>query len=126
MQDHLENILLQNGLSIEISLSGVASIDFAGQVQISLWNSNAHSLVEMQVASVVQGRARVDNSFIQTMVEFNFGSQSQLDFVTDLEFYSDKIMCLQMVSLIYFLWIFTSFLPMGEQHVWRKVKMRRI
>lgn len=47
---------------------------------------------------MIQGVARVDNSFVQTMIEFNTGTQAQLNFVSDLEFYNEVMMCLQMVS----------------------------
>ena len=49
---------------------------------------------------VVQGQARVDNSVVQTMIEFNAGAQSQLNFITDLDFSDDITMCLQMVIYI--------------------------
>lgn len=47
---------------------------------------------------MIQGVARVDNSFVQTLIEFNMGTQAQLNFVSDLEFYDEVMMCLQMVS----------------------------
>ena len=47
---------------------------------------------------VIQGVARVDSSFIQTLIEFNVGTQAQLNFMSDLEFYDDVMMCLKMVS----------------------------
>ena len=47
---------------------------------------------------VMQGVARVDNSFVQTLIEFNTGAQAQLNFITDLDFYDEVMMCLKMVS----------------------------
>jgi len=44
--DHLEHIGLQNGLVAQLLLHGAVSFDLSGQIQISLWNRNAHSLVE--------------------------------------------------------------------------------
>jgi len=46
---------------------------------------------------VIQGQARVDTSFVQTMIEFNTGVQTRLDFKSDLEFGSGVAMCMQMV-----------------------------
>ncbi|XP_071534399.1 microsomal triglyceride transfer protein large subunit isoform X1 [Panulirus ornatus] len=98
LQDHTQVVPLQNGLNAELMLNGAISYDFAGQIQISLWNRNAHSLVEVGAALVIQGVARVDSSFVQTLIEFNTGAQTQLNFVTDLDFYDEVIMCLQMVQ----------------------------
>ncbi|KAG0704324.1 Microsomal triglyceride transfer protein large subunit [Chionoecetes opilio] len=98
LQDHFQVVPLQNGLNAELLLNGALSYDLAGQIQISLWNRNAHSLVEVGAAMVIQGVARVDSSFIQALIEFNIGSQAQLNFMSDLEFYEDVMMCLKMVQ----------------------------
>ncbi|KAK8742359.1 hypothetical protein OTU49_001825 [Cherax quadricarinatus] len=98
LQDHLQVVPLQNGLNAELLLNGAISYDFAGEIQISLWNRNAHSLVEVGAAMVIQGVARVDTSFVQTLIEFNTGAQTQLNFISDLDFYEEVIMCLQMVQ----------------------------
>ncbi|XP_045138824.1 microsomal triglyceride transfer protein large subunit-like isoform X1 [Portunus trituberculatus] len=98
LQDHLQVVPLQNGLNAELLLNGALSYDLAGQIQVSLWNRNAHSLVEVGAAMVIQGVARVDSSFIQTLIEFNVGTQAQLNFMSDLEFYDDVMMCLKMVQ----------------------------
>lgn len=98
LQDHHEVKPLQNGLNADLILTGVISFDFAGQATVSLWNQDAHSKVELGAALVVQGQARVDNSFVQTLVEFNTGAQTQLNFVTDLAFGGEILMCLQMIQ----------------------------
>jgi microsomal triglyceride transfer protein large subunit len=46
LQDHLQYLPLQNGFIEELKLTGVVSFDLSGQIQLSLWNRNAHSLVE--------------------------------------------------------------------------------
>ncbi|CAL4123222.1 unnamed protein product [Meganyctiphanes norvegica] len=98
LQDHHEVKPLQNGLNADLILTGVISFDFAGQAEVSLWNQNSHSVVELGAALVVQGQARVDNSFVQTLVEFNTGAATQLNFVTDLEFSGKVLMCLKMIQ----------------------------
>lgn len=98
LQDHHEVKPLQNGLNADLILTGVISFDFAGQGTVSLWNQDAHSKVELGASLVVQGQARVDNSFVQTLVEFNTGAQTQLNFVTDLSFGGEILMCLQMIQ----------------------------
>jgi microsomal triglyceride transfer protein large subunit len=46
LQDHLQYLPLQSGFIAELNLMGVVSFDLSGQIQLSLWNRNAHSLVE--------------------------------------------------------------------------------
>jgi microsomal triglyceride transfer protein large subunit len=46
LQDHLQYLPLQSGFITELNLMGVVSFDLSGQIQLSLWNRNAHSLVE--------------------------------------------------------------------------------
>lgn len=46
LQDHLQYLPLQTGFIAELKLIGVVSFDLSGQIQLSLWNRNAHSLVE--------------------------------------------------------------------------------
>lgn len=98
LQDHLQVVPLQNGLNAELLLNGALSYDMAGQVELSLWNRKAQSLVEVGAAMVIQGVARVDSSFIQALIEFNIGSQAQLNFMSDLDFYEEVMMCLKMVQ----------------------------
>ncbi|KAK7021851.1 hypothetical protein SK128_009107 [Halocaridina rubra] len=98
LQDHHQILPLQNGLNIELLLNGAISYDFAGQIEISLWNRNAHSLVDIGAASVMQGVARVDSSFVQALIEFNVGGQAQLNFISDLDFYDEVMMCSKMVQ----------------------------
>ena len=47
---------------------------------------------------VVQGQARVDTSFVQTMIEFNTGVQNKLELTSDIDFSGKIIMCMQMVG----------------------------
>jgi microsomal triglyceride transfer protein large subunit len=46
LQDHLQCLPLQSGFITELKLIGFMSFDLSGQIQLSLWNRNAHSLVE--------------------------------------------------------------------------------
>lgn len=46
LQDHLQYLRLGNGFIAELDVQGAASFDLAGNIEISLWNRNAKSLVE--------------------------------------------------------------------------------
>jgi hypothetical protein len=46
LQDHLQYLPLQSGFIAELKMTGVVSFDSSGQIRLSLWNRNAHSLVE--------------------------------------------------------------------------------
>lgn len=46
MIEHLEFVPLSNGITAELSLRGMLSLDIAGQIEMSLWNKNAQSVIE--------------------------------------------------------------------------------
>lgn len=46
LHDHRELLPLQTGFIADITLLGGMSFELAGEVQLSLWNRNAHSIVE--------------------------------------------------------------------------------
>ncbi|KAJ4438443.1 hypothetical protein ANN_14388, partial [Periplaneta americana] len=201
LQDHLQYLPLQTGFIAELNLMGVVSFDLSGQIQLSLWNRNAHSLVEKNLLSknlkvriykavillvvlygcetwtltlreeqrlrmfenkvlrkifgakrdevtgewrklhntelhtlysspdiirniksrrlrwaghvarmgksrnayrvagvTVQGIMRVDSSFVRSQVEFNIATEAKLNLVSNIDFYSNVALCLQLRS----------------------------
>lgn len=46
LHDHEQILRLQNGASLSINVVGALSIDLNGQIQLSLWNRNAHCRVD--------------------------------------------------------------------------------
>lgn len=44
--DFFDHVALQNGFLVEVEALGAVSFDLSGQIQISLWNKNAYSLVQ--------------------------------------------------------------------------------
>lgn len=46
--EHLEYVPLNNGLTAELSLRGMVSLDIAGQIEMSLWNKNAQTMIEQR------------------------------------------------------------------------------
>ncbi|XP_069705721.1 microsomal triacylglycerol transfer protein isoform X2 [Periplaneta americana] len=98
LQDHLQYLPLQTGFIAELNLMGVVSFDLSGQIQLSLWNRNAHSLVEKNAGVTVQGIMRVDSSFVRSQVEFNIATEAKLNLVSNIDFYSNVALCLQLRS----------------------------
>ncbi|GFG29687.1 hypothetical protein Cfor_03737 [Coptotermes formosanus] len=98
LQDHLQYLPLQSGFMAELKLIGVVSFDLSGQIQLSLWNRNAHSLVEKNAGVTIQGIMRVDSSFVRSQVEFNIATEAKLNLVSDIDFYSNVALCLQLRS----------------------------
>jgi microsomal triglyceride transfer protein large subunit len=37
---------LSNGFTAELSVKGMLSLDIAGQIEMSMWNKNAQSVIE--------------------------------------------------------------------------------
>jgi len=46
MMEHFEYVPLSNGITAELNLKGMLSLDIAGQIEMSLWNKNAQSVIE--------------------------------------------------------------------------------
>lgn len=46
MMEHFEYVPLCNGITAQLNLRGMLSLDIAGQIEMSLWNKNAQSMIE--------------------------------------------------------------------------------
>ena len=46
LQDHLQEVPLQSGLSARLSVLAAVSFDLAGRVEVSLWNRAAQAELE--------------------------------------------------------------------------------
>lgn len=53
MMEHLEYVPLSNGITAELNLEGMLSLDIAGQIEMSLWNKNAQSVIEQKYEIVL-------------------------------------------------------------------------
>ncbi|XP_049803049.1 microsomal triacylglycerol transfer protein isoform X2 [Schistocerca nitens] len=96
LHDHLQYLPLQPGFVAELSLIGAVSFDLSGQIQLSLWNRNAHSLVEKNAALVLQGRIKVDTEFVRSQADFTISTESSLNLVSDIDFSNNIALCLQL------------------------------
>ncbi|KAF4513818.1 UNVERIFIED_CONTAM: hypothetical protein B566_EDAN015881, partial [Ephemera danica] len=96
LQDHSQSVPLQNGFLADISLLGAASFELAGQIQLSLWNRRANSVVEKNAGLALQGLVKVDSSFVRSQVEFTVATEPRLNLVSDVNFYNTVALCLQL------------------------------
>lgn len=46
MIEHLEYVPLSNGITAELNVKGMLSLDISGQIEMSLWNKNAQTVIE--------------------------------------------------------------------------------
>ena len=46
LQDHRQSLALQSGFVAVLDVLGAVSFDFGGEIQISIWNRNSHSVVD--------------------------------------------------------------------------------
>lgn len=46
LQDHRQSVPLQSGFLALLDMRGSVSFDFGGEIQISIWNRNSHSVVD--------------------------------------------------------------------------------
>lgn len=96
LHDHRQTILLQNGFPVVFDLLSSVSFDFGGEIQISLWNRNSHSVVDNVAAWNLDGSLNLVNPFIKSRVHFKVGAQAKIDFVSDVSFADGLLLCLRM------------------------------
>lgn len=99
VSDYQNGLRLINGFTLEQQMRGVLSLELTGEIQISIWNRNSHSLVKAKGSLLVQGSQSILTSDLTTMIsqKFAFGGSSAMDLVTDAEFYKLPFKhCLQM------------------------------
>ncbi|XP_062589725.1 microsomal triglyceride transfer protein large subunit-like [Saccostrea cucullata] len=97
LQDYSHKIHLSNGLIVDASVLGVASIDLSGSISISLWYKNSHSVITNSGAMVVEGSLQIDSRELRSGIKFSTESEAFIDFQTDVDFAEMPVkMCLQM------------------------------
>ncbi|XP_048761534.2 microsomal triglyceride transfer protein large subunit-like [Ostrea edulis] len=97
LQDYSHKIHMSNGLVVDASILGVASIDLSGSVSISLWYKNSHSVITNSGALVTKGSLQIDSKELRSGIKFSTESEAFIDFQTDVDFAEMPVkMCLQM------------------------------
>lgn len=97
LQDHSQRIHMSNGLVLDSKVKGVLSMDLSGSVSISLWNRNCESLIRNSGALYVEGSLQVLSKDLQVGLTFSGEGQSNIDFVSDADFYEMPLkLCSQM------------------------------
>ncbi|RZF39851.1 hypothetical protein LSTR_LSTR000499 [Laodelphax striatellus] len=96
LQDHTQQIPLESGFIADLSFIGGVSFDLAGQIQFSLWNRNAQSLVEKNAGISMVGSIQVDNMFIKSQIGFNLMTEAKLNLESNIDFYNTIALCLQL------------------------------
>ncbi|UYV77681.1 MTTP [Cordylochernes scorpioides] len=97
LSDYSGTIALSSGQVLQLDLKSAMSLHLSGQVEISIWNRNAHAIVKASGAISVLGSVQVDSSIVQHIQDFNLGGEGLINFITDLDFYSSPFqMCVQM------------------------------
>ena len=100
LQDHSQKLHLSNGLIVDLTVLGVASIDLSGSISISLWYKNSHSVIKNSGALVVEGSMKLDSQVLKGGIKFSAETEAVIDFQTDVNFSDMPLqMCLQMKRL---------------------------
>ncbi|XP_025156422.1 microsomal triglyceride transfer protein isoform X2 [Harpegnathos saltator] len=96
LYSYSEHVPLGSGFVAELDVEGAVSFDLAGQIQLSLWSRNAHSLVEMNAGVMVHGGSKVRSSFVQSKAEFSMTMEPKLELSTDVDFYGQVALCMRL------------------------------
>ncbi|XP_035720701.1 microsomal triglyceride transfer protein large subunit-like isoform X2 [Vespa mandarinia] len=96
LHSHSEFIPLTAGFVNEMDVQGAMSFDLAGQIQLSLWSRNAHSLVDMSAGIVIQGGSKLRSNFVQSMTEYSLTMEPKLELTTDVDFSGQVSLCMRL------------------------------
>ncbi|XP_011689441.1 PREDICTED: microsomal triglyceride transfer protein large subunit isoform X2 [Wasmannia auropunctata] len=96
LYSHSEYVPLGSGFVAEIDIQGAVSFELAGEIQLSLWSRNAHSLVDMNAGVTVHGGTRVHTSFVQSKAEFTMAMEPKLQLSTDVDFSGPVALCMKL------------------------------
>lgn len=101
LADHQDSTSLINGFVVSQKIRGVLSLDLSGEIQISMWNRNAHAVVRSKIAALMQGSQTILTSDVTTTAaqQFAFGGATAIDTITDTDFASSPFkMCVKMTQ----------------------------
>lgn len=118
LQDHRQIFPLQSGFVAVLDVRGSVSFDFGGEIQISIWNRNSHSVVDdryvcldlmrnnclyififyrhFRAAWELDGSLNILTPFVKSSVDFTVAAEATIDFVTDVNFGDGVLACLRM------------------------------
>nr|UEK51598.1 MTTP-like protein 3 [Parasacculina yatsui] len=97
LNDQQLTLVLQNGLSARVSTIGVATLDFAGMVEVSLWNRNAHALIETRGSVMMKSLVAVDTMFASARVTSTLAAELTVESNTDVAAHNGFHMCARIV-----------------------------
>lgn len=97
MIEHLEYVPLSNGITAELNVKGMLSLDISGQIEMSLWNKNAQSVIEKNGGVSIQGSLKLDTDLVTDEVDFSLITEGLLHMHSDAEFATKIVLCMRIV-----------------------------
>lgn len=97
MIEHLEYVPLSNGITAELNVKGTLSLDISGQIEMSLWNKNAQSVIEKNGGISIQGSLKLDTDLVTDEVDFALNTEGLLHMYSDAEFATKIVLCMRIV-----------------------------
>ncbi|KAL5233567.1 hypothetical protein ACI65C_000977 [Semiaphis heraclei] len=97
MIEHLEYVPLSNGITAELNVKGMLSLDISGQIEMSLWNKNAQTVIEKNGGISIQGSLKLDTDLVTDEVDFALITEGLLHMHSDAEFATKIVVCMRIV-----------------------------
>ncbi|XP_025199108.1 microsomal triglyceride transfer protein large subunit [Melanaphis sacchari] len=97
MIEHLEYVPLSNGITAELNVKGTLSLDISGQIEMSLWNKNAQSVIEKNGGVSIQGSLKLDTDLVTDEVDFALITEGLLHMHSEAEFATKIVLCMRIV-----------------------------
>lgn len=98
LSDHEDSMPLINGFIMKQKLTGVASVDLSGSIDVSIFYSTSNSKVSCKISALMQGSQSIGSGDARTSVTqlFAFGGATSVDTLTNVHFSGDPKMCVKM------------------------------
>ena len=98
LADHEDSMPLINGFIMKQKLTGVASVDLSGSIDVSIFYRTSNSKVSSKIAALMQGSQAIGSADPQTSITqlFAFGGATSVDTLTNVDFSGDPKMCVKM------------------------------
>uniref|UniRef100_A0A224XJE2 Putative microsomal triglyceride transfer protein n=1 Tax=Panstrongylus lignarius TaxID=156445 RepID=A0A224XJE2_9HEMI len=96
LEDDTFSIFLGIGEELVVRLESAASVDLSGEIEISLWNRNAHSLVKNRAGIFLRNSISINAPYIEANMNADLSVEPELNLSADLDFSNGATLCLQL------------------------------
>uniref|UniRef100_T1H8T6 Uncharacterized protein n=1 Tax=Rhodnius prolixus TaxID=13249 RepID=T1H8T6_RHOPR len=96
LEDNTVLIPLNIGEVLTLRLESAVSADLSGEIEISLWNRNAQSLVKNRAGILLRNVVSINAPYFEANLSADLNIEPELNLSSDLDFSNGASLCLQL------------------------------